>query len=160
MPPAAANRTPPGLHAVDSSVRPPTVLAAGVVAIVQGVLAVIVALLGFAAVSVLESELAQVQGGVQLTAQVSGFVRLVLFLVLLVGVLYLVAGIGAAAGGRWGAWTLLVVESVGLVLGIIGLLDSATQTGGALGQLVGLAVPVAVLVLLLLPRSWAWLQSR
>ena len=57
-------------------------------------------------------------------------------------------------------WTLLVVESVGLVLGVIGLLDSSTQTGGALGPLVGLAVPVAVLVLLLLPRSWAWLQSR
>ena len=135
-PPAAANCTPPGTRAADSSVRPPTVLAAGVVAIVQGVLAVIVALLGFAAVSALESELAQVQGGVQLTAQVSGFVRLVLFLVLLVGVLYLVAGIGAAAGRRWGAWILLVVESVGLVLGVIGLLeqlDADRRSTGAAG---------------------------
>lgn len=156
-PPAAVR--PPGAHA-GADRRPGQVLAAGIIAIVQGALALVVALLGLAAVAAVENGLGGGSTDAVLVAQVSGFVRLILVLVLLVAALYLTAGIATAAGKRWGAWTLVVVEGIGLLLGLIGLVDSDAQSGGAFGQLVGLAVPVAVLVLLLLPVSRAWLQRR
>lgn len=147
------------VYAPVSGARPATVLAAGVVGIAQGALAVVVGLLGLAALGVLES--ASTEGGVGSISAVSGFVRIIMFVVLLVGVGYVVAGAATVAGKRWAAWTLLVVEGLGLLLGFIGLVDSSTQpTGGTLGQMLTLLAPAAVLVLLLVPASLAWLRRR
>lgn len=156
-PSAPAHRMPPGGHAGAAGTRPGQVTAAGIIAIVQGVLALFVSLLGFAAMSAMESGFGV--EGAALVRGVSSIVRLVLFAVLLVAVLYIVVGAATAAGRRWAAWTLLVVESVGLVLGVLGLAESSTQSGGPFGQLVSLVIPVAVIVLLVLPRSWAWLRT-
>ena len=142
-----------------SGARPGTVLAAGVIGIVQGAITVIVGLLGLAVVGAIDSGMTA--EGSQAIRDVSGIVRIIMFIVLLIGVGYVVAGGATVAGKRWAAWTLLVVEGLGLLIGLVGLINSSTQAaGGAIGQLIDLLVPAAVLVLLLVPASLAWLRRR
>jgi hypothetical protein len=137
--------------------RPATVLAAGVIGIVQGAIAVIVGLLGIAVAGVVSSDVAANGTG----RDVSGILRIMMLVVLLIGVGYVVAGGAAIAGKRWAAWTLLVIEGLGLLVGLIDVVSSSSQTAGAsVGLLINLLIPAAVLVLLLVPVSRAWLRRR
>jgi hypothetical protein len=142
-----------------SGARPGTVLAAGVIAIVQGAFAVIVGLLGLAVAGAMDS--GTIGDGSDAIRGVTGIVRIIMFVVLLIGVGYVVAGAATVAGKRWAAVTLLVVEGLGLLIGLIGMFAGSTQSaGGTIGQLLDLLVPAAVLILLLVPVSRAWLRRR
>jgi hypothetical protein len=158
QPPAShAAPLPPGAYAPASG-RPGTVLAAGIIGIVQGAFGVLATLVALFAVSAVESFAA---GDTKVAlAGVTGFVRLILVIALIVAVGYLVAGIGTVASKVWAGWTLLALESVGLLLGLISLVSGSTQTGGTVGALLDLCIPAAVVVLLVLPASRAWLQRR
>jgi hypothetical protein len=120
---------------------------------------VIVGLLGLAVAGAMDS--GTIGDGSDAIRGVTGIVRIIMFVVLLIGVGYVVAGAATVAGKRWAAVTLLVVEGLGLLIGLIGMFAGSTQSaGGTIGQLLDLLVPAAVLILLLVPVSRAWLRRR
>jgi hypothetical protein len=138
--------------------RPGAVLAAGVIAIVQAAVSLLGVAFAFLAVGLVTSQAAQ--NGLQVDSGFTGSVTLVLLVVAVIAVLYLAAGVGALRGNRALVWTLLGVEAVGLLVGLVQLATSGSGTVGAAGQLIGLALPIAAIVLLLLPGSLAWLRDR
>lgn len=145
-PGAYAPPVPPGAYA-RSDQRPGTVLAAGIVGIVEGGLLVVAALF-------------VLLGGAALSAQLGGSDLPSLFVVMAVvlaafAALYLAAGIGAVRSRRWAVWTLLVVHALAAALNLVQMVVGAR--GGA-ELLVSLLIEVAVVVLLVLPASWAWLR--
>lgn len=155
-PAAHAAPLPPGADAPVSG-RPGTALAAGIIGIVQGGFGLLAALFALLAISAVEDMFSE--AGV--SASFTGVVRLILVLALVVAAGYLVAGIGIVRSRPWAGWTLLTLESVGLLLGVLSLFSGSGEVaGGTVGRLLDLCLPVAVIVLLVLPASRAWLQRR
>lgn len=153
---ARSHAAPPGAYESRNE-RPGTTLAAGIIGIVQGAFGLLAGLVAWFAMSAIE----QVVQDAGLSAAVTGLVRVVLVVVVVIAVGYLVAGIQVVRSKQWGGWMLLVMEAVGLLVGVLGMVSGSYQpAGGTLGQLLDLSLPAAVIVLLLLPGSRAWLQRR
>ncbi len=142
-------------------VRPGGVLAAGIIGIVEGVLLLVIALFGVAGYVALQSQVAALEaqagfeGAGELVAGVSTILLLAILVTLVIGLLYLLAGIAAVRGRRWGAWTLLVVSALNVVYGAFGFLGG-TRTG--LGDIVALLIALLVVVLIVTRGSWSWLR--
>jgi hypothetical protein len=140
--------------------RPGTVLAAGIVAIVVGALALVLGVVGMVAYAAISSELAAFENAPELAGadlDMSGLTTMMLVGVVVLlasGALYLVAGIATAAGRRWGAWTLIVVSVVSIVMTLV---QMVTGSGG--NGLLGIVVSAVVAGLLLTPAAQAWLRS-
>lgn len=150
QPAAYAPAVPPGAYTGDT--RPGTVLAAGIIGIVVGALVAVAGLFMMFAGAWIQSSMSDL-GGVGGLGAVFYFLAVV-FVVL--AVLYLVAGIGTVRGRRWAAWTLLVVAGVALAFGLLNLFSG----NGGSGDIFGLLIEGAIVVLLVLPTSWAWLRQR
>ena len=150
QPGAYAAPVPPGAYAGEA--RPGAVLAAGIVGIVVGSLVAIAGLFMLFAGAWVQGSMGDL-GGAGGLGGVFYFMAVV-FVVL--AALYLVAGIGTVRGRRWAAWTLLVVAGVALAFGLLSLFGGS----GGSGDIFGLLVEGAIVVLLVLPTSWAWLRQR
>ncbi|HET8971478.1 MAG TPA: hypothetical protein VFN19_10485 [Candidatus Nanopelagicales bacterium] len=151
---------PPGARVLDPAARPGMVLAAGIIALVQAGFALLGVVGGMLAITVLNSQLAA--SGLEVSGGFTGIIVIILLVVAAIAAVYLVAGIGAIRGHRPLVWTLLTVESLALLLGLLQLANADLRVtggdGGGLAGLVDLAVPIAVIILLLVPRSLTWLR--
>jgi hypothetical protein len=163
--PGAAHAAPHAGHRAAgapsaAAARPGTVLAAGIVAIVVGALGLLLGFMGLLAYAALSSEIAALEASPELAGSgldLSGFSTFMLIgaLILLAsGALYLVAGIATVSGRRWGAWTLIAVSVLSIV---VTLVQMVTGSGG--NGLLGIVVSALVAGLLLTPRAQAWLRS-
>jgi hypothetical protein len=163
---ALAAHTQGRTRAIAADVRPGSVLAAGIISIVLGVLGALAGafvLLGYlAAKSELEAALAaspEVDG-------LDGFASALLTGVLVVGVvllamsaLYIVLGSMTIRGRRWAGWTLVVLSALS-VLGSLWQTLGGNGSGGAsgLGAWVGIAASATVLLLLTIGDGGRWLR--
>lgn len=153
------------------SARPGTVLAAGIIGIVEGavILALgLVALVGYLAlrsqVAELESQLSVLgapEGGTSgfggdLVGTFTTVVLVGALVLLVIGSGYLAAGIATVRGRRWGAWALFVVSALNVVYGIY---QFASGRSGVAAMLLGVGVSGAVVVLLALRDSQRWLRE-
>jgi hypothetical protein len=160
---AAQAPTAPGHRGAAAPVAgvPGTVKAAGIIGIVEGALSLALGLLGLLGYLALKSQIDQLASSPELagsgltTSSLLGLMLVGIVIVLLIGAGFLVAGIATVKGVRWGAWALLVVSALGV---LYGLYEMLTGDGG-FGTLVSIAVSGAVVVLLCVKDSMAWLRS-
>jgi hypothetical protein len=140
---------------------PGTVKAAGIIGIVEGALSLglgLLALLGYLALKSQIDQLAsspELAGSGLTAGSLLGLMLVGIVIVLLIGGGFLVAGIATLKGARWGAWALLVVSALGV---LYGLYEMVTGDGG-FGTLVSIGVSGAVVVLLVVKDSMAWLRT-
>lgn len=152
---------PPGAPAyamAPSQQRPGTVLAAGVIAIVLGAITALGGLVLLLEGASLGSALAEQGAG---GAEAALIIRIAGFIVLAIGVAYVVIGTCIAMSKRWAAWTLLVLMGLGVVSGFLRLIASSmSPTGVSATQVIGLLLSAGFLSLLLTPSARAWLRRR
>ncbi len=167
--PNGAHRSAP---TTTSTTRPGTVLAAGIIGIVEGAVILgmgLLALIGYLALrgqlAALESEMAAFGspdgasagfGGGDLVGTITTVVLVGAVVLLVIGSGYLVAGIATVRGRRWGAWALLVVSAINVVYGIYQFAAGSSSVGALL---LGAGVSGAVVVLLSLRNSRQWLRD-
>jgi hypothetical protein len=158
--PAAFGAAPHGHRSAAAPARPGTVTAAGIIAIVVGALGLLLGLVGLLGYAAMSSELSALQSSPELAGSgldMSGLTTLVLVGVLILlasGVLYLVAGIATVTGRRWGAWTLIAVSVLSIVVTLVQLV---TGSGG--NGILGIVVSGVVLGLLVTPAAQSWLRG-
>jgi len=132
--------------------RPGTVLAAGVLSIINGALGIVSSVLGLAALAAFSSAVSSAGGG--LGATVLPVVQVLLAITLVLGVIWLVLGIGVVRGGRTSLRWLRGVVIVSALLAAYAVLTAPTMTN------FGSAVWNGVLLWLLYCASTtAWLRS-
>jgi hypothetical protein len=132
--------------------RPGTVLAAGVLSIINGALGIVTSVLGLAALAAFSSAISSAGDGVGAT--VLPIVQVVLAITLVLGVVWLVLGIGVVRGGRTSLRWLRGVVIVSALLAAYALLTQPSMTN------LGSAVWNGVLLWLLYCASTtAWLRS-
>lgn len=139
---------------------PGTVKAAGIIGIVEGALSIALALLGLLGYLALKSQVDLLSSSPELagsglsTNAILGFMLIGIVLIALIGTGFLVAGIATVKGLRWGAWALLVVSALGVLYGLYEMVSG----NGGFGTIVSIAVSGAVVVLLVVKDSMAWLR--
>jgi hypothetical protein len=132
--------------------RPGTVLAVGVLSIINGALGIVSSVLGLAALAAFSSAISSAGGG--LGATVLPLVQVLLAITLVLGVIWLVLGIGVVRGGRTSLRWLRGVVIVSALLAAYALLTQPGLTN------VGSVVWDGVLLWLLYCASTtAWLRS-
>ena len=147
--------------------RPGAVAAAGIIAIVLGVLGTLSAAFIFfgylAAKSEVDAAIAasgpELEGLGELTSSILTGVLVMGFVVAAISVLYVVLGVMTARGRRWAAWTLVVLSALSLVGSLYQTLGAGS--GGAasgVGSWLGIATMVAVLLLLTIGEGGRWLR--
>ena len=149
-------------HRPAQPVTPGTVRAAGIIGIVEGGLLLLIAVFGVLGYLALKSQADLIDSSPQLAASglsaafVSSLLLVASIVWALMAVGYLAAGIATVRGRRWGAWALLVVSSLSVLYGLYQVLTGHTD----FGTLLSLGVSGAVVVLIGLPDSMAWLRRR
>lgn len=168
--PAAAMGTRAHSRALPpSDTRPGAVRAAGIIAVVLGVLTTLVAgsiLLAYSGLkSQLDSELsargADAQAIEALASTVMTGVLVVGLLAALEAVLYLVLGVCTIQGRRWAAWSLVVLSGLAAAASLwqtVGLAADPTTVGSGLFNWLGVGVTIAVVLLLTLGEGGRWLR--
>jgi len=132
--------------------RPGTVLAVGVLSIINGALGIVSSLIGLAALAAFSSAIAAAGDGVGAT--VLPIVQVVVAITLVLGVIWLVLGIGVVRGSRTSLRWLRGVVIVSSVLAAYALLTA--PSAGNLGSVVWNGV---LLWLLYCASTTAWLRS-
>lgn len=152
-----------------SDVRPGSVRAAGIIAVVLGVLTTFAAgsiLVMYAGLkSQVDAELstrgADAQAIEALASSVMTGVLVVGLLAALEAVLYLVLGIATIRGHRWAAWSLVVVSALAAAYSLwqtVGLAADPTTVGSGFINWAGVGVSLAVVLLLTLGDGGRWLR--
>jgi hypothetical protein len=131
--------------------RPGTVLAAGVIAIINGTLGIGGSILGLAALAAFSSAIASAGDGL---AAVLPIVQVILWVTLVLGVIWLVLGIGVVRGSRTSLRWMRVVVVVAALLAAYSLLTAPSASNVASMVLYGV-----VLWLLYCERTTSWLRS-
>jgi hypothetical protein len=132
--------------------RPGTVLAAGVLSIINGALGIVSSLLGLAALAAFSSALSSAGHGVGAT--VLPIVEVILGITLVLGVIWLVLGVGVVRGSRTSLRWLRGVVIVSTALAAYALLTSPSLT--SLGSVAWNGV---LLWLIYGASTTAWLRS-
>ena len=150
-------------------VRPGSVLAAGVIAIVFGVLAALGAaltLLGYlAAKSEIEQAVAanpEVQGLDEFASAILATVLVVGLVMAAASVLYLVLGVMTVRGRRWAGWTLVVLSALSLLGSLYqrmtGVEGAGVSASVSLGNWLAIIATAVLLLLLTIGEGGRWLR--
>jgi hypothetical protein len=150
-------------------VRPGAVLAAGIISIVLGALALLVAgtiLLGYlAAKSQIDEALgtsgSQVAGLDDMASSLLAGVLAAGLMVAVIAALYIVLGIATTRGRRWAAWVLVGLSGLSLAWSLWQMVTGGA--GGAtasysFGSWIGIGVTLTLLLLLTIGEGGRWLR--
>jgi len=135
-----------------SASRPGTVLAAGVLAIINGALTLIGVLMAWWALSALTSAISD--SGVRVSAGATAAVNAVMFVMLVIGVVWLVMGIGVVRGSRPWVRVMRILVIIGTVIAI--LMVAGNQS---LDRIVTLALDLVMIWLLWNKAASDWLDA-
>ncbi len=150
-------------------VRPGAVLAAGIISIVLGALALLVAgtiLLGYlAAKSQMDEALAtsgsQVAGLDDMASSLLAGVLMAGLMVALIAALYIVLGIATTRGRRWAAWVLVGLSGLSLTWSLFQMVTGGSGGSTAsysFGSWIGIGVTITLLLLLTIGEGGRWLR--
>jgi hypothetical protein len=137
---------------VGSQDRPGTVLAAGILAIINGALTLLGVVVAWLAVAALTSAVAE--SGVQVSSTTTASVNAVLFVLLVVGAAWVVMGIGVVRGSRTWVKVLRILVLLGTVLAILMLAGSQS-----LDRIITLGLDLVMIWLLWNKQARDWLDA-
>jgi hypothetical protein len=137
---------------VESEARPGTVLAAGILAIINGGLTLLGVLFAWVALATVSSAIEE--SGVRVSAGTTAAVNAVMFVLLVIGVGWLVMGIGVVRGSRAFVKVMRVLVIVGTVLAVIML-----AMGPSLDRMITVALDAVMIWLLWNKKASDWLDA-
>lgn len=155
--------------AAPADVRPGSVLAAGVISIVFGVLAALGAALTLVGYLAAKSEIEQavaanpdIQGLDEFASAILGTVLVVGLVMAAASCLYLVMGVMTVRGRRWAGWTLVVLSALSLLGSLYqrttGVDGAGVSASVSLGNWLAIAATAAMLLLLTVGEGGRWLR--
>jgi hypothetical protein len=137
---------------VGSEARPGTVLAAGILAIINGALTLLGVVAAWLALAALSSAIQD--SGVTVSASTTAWVNAILFVLLVVGAAWVVMGIGVVRGSRTWVKVLRVLVFVGTVIAI--LMVAGNQS---LDRILTLLLDLVMICLLWNKQARDWLDA-
>jgi hypothetical protein len=149
---------PGGPHSRTHVSRPGTIVAASVMVFVQAALFLLYGLIALVAAFGLTG------AGNTLT----GIVWIIALFLLGLGGFFLMLGLGILKGRAWAAIVVVVLNSIAVLLSLAGMAsggatpqspDAAYQAGANLAPVISVAWAAALIILLAVPKSRAWLRN-
>jgi len=137
---------------VGTETRPGTVLAAGILAIINGGLTLLGVLFAWVALATVSSAIQE--SGVRVSASTTSAVNAVMFVLLVIGVGWVVMGIGVVRGSRAFVKVMRVLVILGTVLAVIVL-----ATGPSLDRMITVALDAVMIWLLWNAKASDWLDA-
>jgi hypothetical protein len=139
-------------QASPSSTRPGTVLAAGILSIINGALTLLGTIAAWIVLSSVTGMIADAGGRV--SASTTSMANAVLFVMLVIGIAWVVMGIGVVRGSRTWVKVLRVLVIVGTVVAVVALVANPS-----LDRILTVALDVVMIALLWNTKASAWLAA-